>query len=135
MKPFYFLARTCLAWVFVQAGLDVLRHPAARAKAARPFLEQVRGVSPLPLPHDIALVRANAALHLAAGGAMALGARPRLAASALMVSLVPTTWGGHAFWAATDTGTRAAHRSHFAKNLSIFGGLMLVVLTGGRPRR
>ena len=133
MRPLYFLARAALGWVFVRAGADVLQHPAGRAKAARPFLQSLRSSSPVPLPHDIALVRANAAIQVGAGSALALGARPRLAAVVLAASLVPTTVGGHAFWR-YQAPERQTHQGHFDKNVGLLGGLLLIVLGGGRPR-
>ena len=125
-------ARVLLAWVFVRAGLDVLRHPEPRARTAGPFLNQVRSVAPL-LPDDaITLVRTNAAVQLGAGGLLALGPGrvQRLAALALAASLVPTTLGGHAFWRHTDPAQRAQQQIHFDKNLAMLGGLLLVALGG-----
>lgn len=135
MKFPYFVARASLAWVFVRAGTDVLQHPEGKAKAARPVLDWARSASPVPLPHDIALVRANAATHVVAGSALALGVKPRLAAAVLMGSLVPTTWGGHPFWRFDEPEARAGQFSHFNKNVAVFGGLLLVLLAGGKPVR
>jgi uncharacterized membrane protein YphA (DoxX/SURF4 family) len=123
-------ARLFLAWVFVRNGLDVLRHPEPRAKTAGAFIDQTRALLPL-LPDDkLALVRANAAVQVGAGGLLALGAGnlSRLAALTLAASLVPTTLGGHAFWTHEDPSSRAQQRIHFDKNLAILGGLLFVAL-------
>lgn len=133
MRLPYFLARASLAWVFIDSGVDVLRHPEGRAKLARPVLDRTRALSPIALPHDQSLVRANALAQVAAGGALALGLRPRLSATVLMGSLVPTTWAGHAFWAARDDEERSGQRYHFNKNVGLLGGLLLVLLTGAKP--
>jgi uncharacterized membrane protein YphA (DoxX/SURF4 family) len=59
---------------------------------------------------------------------------PRLAAVALAGSLIPTTLAGHRFWDESDPTQRSAQQIHFAKNLSILGGLILAsVDTEGRP--
>jgi uncharacterized membrane protein YphA (DoxX/SURF4 family) len=62
-----------------------------------------------------------------AGGALALGYRPRAAAAVLASVLVPTTLVGHPFWEETAASGRAAQQTHFLKNLGLFGGLLLVI--------
>jgi uncharacterized membrane protein YphA (DoxX/SURF4 family) len=130
-------ARVLLGWVFVRAGLDVLRHPEPRVRTAGPFLEQLRSSLPVWPDDPTMLVRANAAVQLGAGSLLALGpARvARLAALALAASLVPTTLGGHAFWRHTDPAQRAQQQIHFDKNLAMLGGLLLVALGGPDRRR
>jgi len=80
------------------------------------------------LPDNEAIVRANAAVQVAGGIALAAGIAPRLAAAGLAASLVPTTVGGHAFWTRDDLAQRANQRNHFNKNL----GLLTVIITGGK---
>jgi uncharacterized membrane protein YphA (DoxX/SURF4 family) len=121
-----------LAWVFVHAGVDVMRHPEPRAASAARLLGAVRSAAPVDLPDDVALVRANAAAQVAAGTALALGKAPRLAAAALLASLAATTVGGHPFWSFDEPTQRAGQRIHFDKNLGLAGGLLLVLVT---PRR
>jgi putative oxidoreductase len=124
------LARLALAWVFIYSGQDVLRHPQKPAKTAGPFIATVRGAAPLDLPDDETIVRANAALQVTGGVALAAGIAPRLAALGLAASLIPTTAGGHAFWTHDDPAQRVNQRNHFNKNLGLFGGLLTVVLSG-----
>lgn len=120
------LARPLLAWLFIHSGSDVYRNPGPRAGVAGPTLDRIRDAVPaLPDDHQ-ALVRANAALQVVAGGLLAVGAFPRLAALALAGSLVPTTIGGHAFWAQDDPEQRARQQLQFDKNLAILGGLLTV---------
>jgi putative oxidoreductase len=131
-------ARLFLAWVFVRAGLDVLRHPEPRATTAAAFIDQMRALVPFVPDDRVALVRANAAVQVAAAGLLAVGAGKlsRLAALTLAASLVPTTLGGHAFWTHQDPGSRAQQRVHFDKNLAILGGLLFVALQSpDRDRR
>lgn len=127
------LARPLLASIFIVGGLDALRHPGPRAKQAEPVVNALAG--PLGLPDDAELlVRANGAAMIAGGALLATGRVPRLAATALSASLVPTTYAGHAFWKDTDPVTRARNKTQFLKNLSILGGLLLAAVdTNGKP--
>ncbi|MGZ4654433.1 DoxX family protein [Oryzihumus sp.] len=127
------IARPMLAAMFIQGGLDALRHPAAKAEKAAPVVNAI--AQPLGLPNDPELmVRANGAAQVAAGSLLALGRVPRLAALVLAGSLVPTTYAGHAFWAVEDPAARAQQRTHFVKNVGLLGGLLLAVVdTAGKP--
>jgi putative oxidoreductase len=125
-------SRAALGWVFIHAGTDVLRKPEVPTKKAEPLLAMVRGAVPVELPDDVTLVRANAATQVAAGVALTLGIAPRLAAAALIGSIIPTTAGGHRFWEFEPGELRTGQRIHFIKNLSIAGGLLHVL---GTPRR
>jgi len=119
------LARPMLAVIFVTGGIEVLRKPHPRAEQAAPVIDRVRQAVPV-LPADpVTLVRANAAVHMVAGAMLATGRAPRLAAGLLAASLVPTTIGGHRFWAIDDPVERARQRTHVGKNLAILGGLLL----------
>ena len=132
MRTLYAVARMALAWVFIWAGLDVVRRPLQAAKTAGPLLEAARARSPVAIPDDETIVRANAAAQLAAGTALAAGIAPRLAAGVLIGSLVPTTYAGHRFWTFDEHAQRTGQRNHFNKNLGLFGGLLLVILGGGK---
>lgn len=127
------LARPMLASMFVTDGLDALRHPGGRAQAAAPFLESV--AQPLGLPNDPELlVRVNGAAMLGAGAMLGLGRMPRLSALVLAVTMVPTTYVGHAFWGVEDREARVAQRTQFLKNLSMIGGLLVAAVdTEGKP--
>ncbi|MDP8930210.1 MAG: DoxX protein, partial [Actinomycetota bacterium] len=63
---------------------------------------------------------------LVSGVALALGIKPKLAASVLAASLVPTTLAGHPFWKLEDKEA-AQQRIQFMKNLGLLGGLMGVM--------
>jgi putative oxidoreductase len=133
------LARPLLASVFVAGGLDTLRDPESRVKLAQPaldkFVEQAGDKLPSVVPADpVTLVKLDAAIKVVAGAALALGKFPRLSALLLAVSLLPTTFAGHPFWRYEDPSERAAHRTHFLKNLSLLGGLLLASAdTAGKP--
>lgn len=122
-----------LAGVFIASGIDVLRNPEPRVAMAEPVAPKVAAKVGLPQDTEL-LVRVNAATHVVAGALLAMGKFRRLAALALLGSMVPTTYAGHRFWDADDPKEKGAQQVHFLKNLAIAGGLLLeVVDTEGRP--
>jgi uncharacterized membrane protein YphA (DoxX/SURF4 family) len=127
------VARPLLAAIFVAGGVDAAKNPEGKAEAAD------RVASPLArtlgLPEDTTvLVRANGIVQIVAGALLALGRMPRLAATALIASLVPTTLAGHRFWEEEDPKARSGQRIHFLKNAAVVGGLILAATdTEGRP--
>ncbi|MEO7068999.1 MAG: DoxX family protein [Nostocoides sp.] len=127
------VARPMLAAMFIKGGYDAFMTPGPRAAQAAPLLARVAG--PLGLPNDPELlVRANGLAMVGSGALLALGRFPRLAAAVLGASLVPTTLTGHAFWKETDPATRKQQQTHFLKNVSMVGGLLLAAVdTEGKP--
>ena len=133
------IARPMLAAVFVASGVDTLRNPAPRVKAAAPLV--AKGEQALPdeitdrVPTDPdTLVKINAAVQVGGGLLLASGRFPRLAALGLAGSLVPTTLAGHAFWAETEPAAKAAQRTQFLKNVGLLGGLLIAAVdTEGKP--
>ncbi|MGW4394462.1 DoxX family protein [Amycolatopsis nivea] len=133
------VARPLLASIFVLGGIGALRDTQGHAKAAEPFLtesfDKVEGLVPDQVPRDPAtLVRIDAAVKIGAGLALASGKAPRLAAVALLGSLVPTTLAAHRFWQLSDPGEKQAQQIQFFKNASLAGGLLLAASdTAGKP--
>lgn len=134
------LARPMLATIFVAGGVNALRNTEGHAAKARKITEKVvpvaqQAVPKAPIPTDPAtLVRINAGAQILAAAALATGRAPRLSATVLAASLVPTTLAGHAFWDETDPQAKAAQRLQFFKNTSLLGGLLLAAVdTDGRP--
>jgi putative oxidoreductase len=115
-----------LSGMFISGGWDSALRPAGKVGKAsavtQPLIEKV-GLS----ADSEQLVRFNGIVQVVAGVMLAAGAAPRLAATALAGSLVPTTLAGHRFWAEEDPSARAAQRIQFLKNVAMFGGLLLVV--------
>ncbi|WP_182311328.1 DoxX family protein [Streptomyces sp. SCUT-3] len=128
------LARPLLASMFVYGGINSLKHPEMMAPAAKRVIDPLAAnVSLVPSDPEQA-VRINGAVHVVAGGLLALGRFPRLSALVLAGTLVPTTLAGHRFWEAEDPQERAQQQIHFFKNLSMLGGLLLAsVDTAGKP--
>jgi putative oxidoreductase len=127
------LARPLLAAMYIDGGLDALRHPSTKVGKAGPVVHKIAG--PLHLPDDPELlVRANGAAMVGAGSLLALGKLPRLSALVLAATIVPTTVAGHRFWEESDPAQKRNQRVHFLKNLSLLGGTLLAVAdTGGKP--
>ena len=134
------LARPMLASMFVAGGVTALKNAEMAAQRAKPVTDTVvplaQKVAPnAPIPTDPkTLVRINAGAQIAAGLALATGRLPRLSALTLAATLVPTTAAGHRFWEESDPQAKANQRTHFFKNLSMLGGLMIAAVdTEGRP--
>ena len=95
------LARPMLASVFVVGGVSALKNAEAHAVAAKPVTDKVvplaqKAMPQLPIPTDATtLVRINAAAQILAGAALATGRAPRLSASLLAATLLPTTAARH----------------------------------------
>src|SRR3984957_11309597 len=128
------VARPMLSAVFIAGGLDAIRTPEGKLKLAEPVAEPLaRNVPGLPTDTET-LVRLNGAVMVGSATLLALGKFRRLAALALIGSIVPTTYAGHRFWEETDEATRAEQRMHFLKNLGLLGGLILEAMdTEGNP--
>jgi len=134
------IARPMLASMFVVGGANALRSASGKADAAEPVTDPlvafIRKVAPqVPIPSDpTTLVRVNGAAQLLAGLALASGKAPRLSATVLAASLVPTTAAGHRFWEEQDPAAKGAQRIHFFKNVSMLGGLLIAAGdTDGKP--
>jgi len=126
-----------LAGIFVSGGFKALTTPDRLVKPAEPVTQRVAPlltkVHPKAPTDPRTLVQINGGVQLVAG--LLLPTRlHRLAALALIGSIIPTTAAGHRFWEAYDEGERAQQKIHFMKNLGLLGGLLLAATdTDGRP--
>jgi putative oxidoreductase len=133
MNPSQSLARPLLASMFVVGGLDSIRHSESKVKAAEAVTKPLSRAVPA-IPSDTeTLVKLNGAVQVGAGLLLATGKSPRLAALALIGSIVPTTYAAHRFWEETDNGRRKQQSVHFFKNLGLLGGLILEL--DSRPKK
>ena len=123
-----------LAAMFVVGGLDAFRHPEGKVKQAEPIAQSIAKRVP-SLPQDTeTLVRINGAVQMVGGSLLAVGKFRRLAALALIGSIVPTTYAGHRFWEESDDAAKQQQLTHFLKNLGLLGGLILAAVdTEGAP--
>jgi|SRR5690625_1155882 len=132
------LARPMIGAIYVIQGAKQFRDPAMIAPAAKEFDDKYGGVvrkatSALPESHE-SQARIYAGVHMVAGAGLATGTFPRLSATALAATMIPTTLVGHAFWQEEDESARQQQKVHFLKNLSITGGLLLAAVdTEGKP--
>lgn len=128
------IARPLLASIFVVGGWDAFWNPAGKAKKAEAVTEPLVETAGVEGVDTETLVRVNGAVQIGAGALLALGKFPRVAAVALIGSIVPTTYAGHRFWEEDDPATRRQQKMHFLKNVGLLGGLMLAAFdTGGEP--
>jgi putative oxidoreductase len=134
------VARPMLASTFVFGGIQALRNTPKLAEASKPVNDGIRDLAEKVAPQvhlpedDKTLVRINAGVHIVAGLGLATGRAPRLCALALAATVLPTTVAGHPFWEEKDKDARTKQMTHFYKNVSMLGGLILAALdTEGRP--
>jgi uncharacterized membrane protein YphA (DoxX/SURF4 family) len=125
---------------FILGAVNTLRNSEQAAQRAKPVADQIttlahRVAPSVKLPSDPkTMVRINAGLQIGASLGLATGRAPRLSALLLASSLVPTTAAGHRFWEEPDPVARSNQRTHFFKNISMLGGLLLgAVDTEGKP--
>lgn len=127
------LARPLLAATFISGGLEAFREPRSKVPSAEALVSPV--VAAIPQLDSVEqVVRLDAAVKVLAGTLFAVGRFPRLSATALAVSLVPTTVSAHRFWEEADPARRRTQQLHFLKNAGLLGGLLLAAVdTEGRP--
>ncbi len=135
--------RAMLASYFVASGIRAIRDPEALVPVAEPLTdrvvplvkqyapEQVAGVVP---ENTVTLVRVFGVAQVLGGAALATGKGRRLGALLLAGTLVPSTIAKHPFWTVPDPEQRAQDRSHFLKNVSLLGGVLIASFdTEGKP--
>lgn len=128
------LARPMLASTFIFGGIASLRAPQPRAEAAEKIgVPDTPWTKALHITSSEQAVKVNAGVHIVAGVMLATNRLPRLSALALAGTLVPTTLAGHRFWEEKDKAKRANQQTHFFKNTSLLGGLLIAAVdTEGR---
>ena len=122
------VARPMLASMFISGGVMALRKPGAIAHKVQPVADVLRKVAPQANLQPAQLVRLNAAVHIAAGAALATGHLPRTSALVLAATMPATTVSGHPFWNESDPVARKNQFTHFMKNVSLTGGLLMSTL-------
>ncbi|CAM3052766.1 DoxX family protein [Mycobacteroides abscessus] len=128
-----------LGSIFIVAGADGLTRPSASVAATEPLVSSLLEHTPESarryLPSDPqTYVRIHGATQLAAGLALASGKLPRISAWVLAGTLVPATLTDQAYWRQTDPALKLQQKTHFWKNISILGGLIIAGIdTEGRP--
>jgi len=111
------LGHLLLSGIFISGGWAAFSKP-----GGRPQLVATAGI-----PEPEMAVELNGAIMVIGGTLLGLGIAPKLAATVLIGSLIPTTIVGHTFWK-EETGTgRQNHLTQFLKNLGLIGGLLMVL--------
>ncbi len=128
------VARPLLAAVSVANGIETLLNPTPKIEAAAPLMAMGQGILPAQV-NPALLVRADAALKIAAGLLMGLGWAPRIAAIALAADMIPTTVAEHPFSTTGSPDARRARQAHFLSNCGLLGGLLLAAAAGGGGKR
>lgn len=111
------LGHLCLGSMFIFGGANAFLKP-----GHRPELVAAAGI-----PEAEKAVVLNGAIMTVAGTTLAVGIAPKLSALVLIASLIPTTLVGHPFWKDETPAARAGNQTQFMKNLSMLGGLILVL--------
>ncbi len=111
------LSHMLLSGIFIVNGAEAFLQSGGRVNTVEK--------AGIPAPRPAVIL--NAATMVVGGTALALDISPKLAALALLASLIPTTFVGHAFWKETDPNARKNQRTQFLKNLGLLGGLLLVL--------
>ena len=133
------IARPMLASVYVIDGVETLLNPAGHKEAADSVLKKVRALTPreyrgfLPKSPETAaqLVGATKA---GAGASFAIGKFPRLSATLLAATALPSIVGRHAFWEADDADEKARRRTGALTDLGLAGGVLLATVdNNGKP--
>lgn len=128
------IARPLLASIFIAEGWDAIRNPGGEATIDEALAQPLTAEGRLVQEDSLKLVRLNGVVQVSGGVLLAIGKFPRLAALALMGSIVPTTYAGHRFWQETDEEIRSQKKIQLLKNLGLLGGLIFAAVdTEGAP--
>ncbi len=115
----YLVGRVALAAMFVWSGAGKLVDPAGITAM----------LSGRGLPVPVVLAYAAGLAELLAGLMVVVGFKTRLAALALIAFTIAATALGHPFWT-MEGAARRANLIHAWKNLSVVGGLLMLMAAG-----
>jgi putative oxidoreductase len=116
------LGRICLTVIFISSGFNKILNWSGTAGYM-----SMKGMPLVPLFLFGAIV-----FEIVGGLSVMLGFKARLGAVLLFVFMIPTTLIFHAFWAAPEA-QQQMEMIMFMKNLSIMGGLLLIIGMGSGP--
>ena len=117
------LGRILLSQIFLISGvMKLVDWPGTEAKMAE------QGMFWIPFFHVAALLT-----ELAGGLSLLLGYKARLGALLLFLFLIPVTLTFHNFWTYTDPKEQQVNMQFFMHNLTLMGGLLLVMTIGPGP--
>ena len=111
--------RVLMGWIYVESGWRKLTGMDAF----------IASLTRRDVPYATFWGWIGAPLEFLGGLALLFGAWTRCAAVAMIVFTIVATLIGHRYWELTDLVARRMQQSHFAKNLTIIGGLILLFVT------
>ena len=112
------VGRVAVGWIYMQSGWTKLQDMAAFASTM-----PRRGL-PIWLGYVAPPVEFLGGLAILAGFAT------RYAALIILLFTIIASFSSHAYWAYSAAAERAMHFTHFFKNLTMKGGLLLLFITG-----
>lgn len=133
------IARPMLASVFIIDGVDALRKTNERVDSTEDLIKRVRKIVPADIADAIpnspkTVARVLGGTKVGAGSLFALGKAPRVAASVLALTTLPTLISRDAFWAADESDERRVRLNNFATSSALLGGLFIASQdTEGKP--
>ena len=133
------LGRWCLSVIFIVSGVykifswqDVEQNFVSAMCETASYYYQVtwlRDAFEIFIPRIPLLLIIATTIEIVGGLLIFIGIQVRLGAFLLLLLLIPTTFFFHHFWT-VPAADRALQMAMFMKNLSIFGGLLLVLAHG-----
>src|SRR4029077_1747651 len=113
--------RVLMGWIFVESGLRKLIGMDG----------YITSLTNRRVPYAGVLGWIGAAVEFFGGVAILLGVWTRCAALALILFVIVATLIGHRYWDINEPAARRMQQSHFWKNVTIIGGFVLMLVTGG----
>jgi len=113
------VGRVLMGWIFVDSGWRKLT-------AMDTFIASLVNRR---VPYATILGWIGAPVEFFGGLALVLGVATRYGALLVIAFTIVATLIGHRYWELTDAAARRMQQSHFAKNLTIIGGLVLLFVT------
>ena len=115
------VGRVLIGWIFVESGWRKLMGMDAF----------ILSLVNRRLPYPTVLGWIGAPVEFFGGLGLVLGAATRWATLLIIVFTIVATLIGHRYWELTDALAWRMQKSHFAKNLAIIGGLVVLFVTAG----
>ena len=115
------VGRVMMGWIYVESGWRKLTGMDAF----------IASLVRRDVPYATVMGWIGAPLEFFGGLALLLGAWMRCATIAMIVFTIVATLIGHRYWEIAEPAAQRMQQSHFAKNVTIIGGLILLYVTGG----
>ena len=115
------LGRVLLGVIFVNSGFGKLMHLEAFGQSLAS-----RGV---PMSGPLSVL--GALVEFLGGIAVVIGLQVRWASALMILFVIVATLISHRYWEIADAAGRRAQETQFMKNLSILGGFLLLMASGG----